>query len=40
MQDKSHMKCKRCGEYGELERMVATINGEARYLCQRCGEMD
>jgi transposase-like protein len=34
------MKCKRCGEEDEVELMVATVNGEARYLCQKCGEMN
>ena len=34
------MKCKRCCEDDVLERMVATLNGEPRYLCQKCGEMN
>jgi hypothetical protein len=39
------MKCKRCSEEeedgdDELELMVATIHGEPRYLCQKCGEMN
>jgi transposase-like protein len=34
------MKCKRCGEDDEVELMVATVNGEPRYLCQKCGEMN
>lgn len=34
------MRCKRCGEDDELELMVATVNGESRYLCQKCGEMN
>jgi transposase-like protein len=39
-EDESHMKCKRCGEDDEVELMVATVNGEPRYLCQKCGEMN
>lgn len=34
------MRCKRCGEDDELVLMVATVNGELRYLCQKCGEMN
>jgi hypothetical protein len=34
------MECKNCGEDDELVLMVATANGEPRYLCQRCGEMN
>jgi uncharacterized Zn finger protein len=36
----TRMKCKRCGEDGDLERMVATLNEEPSYLCQQCGEMN
>jgi predicted SprT family Zn-dependent metalloprotease len=39
--DEHQMQCKRCGEDDdELELMVATIHGEPRYLCQKCGEMN
>jgi transposase-like protein len=34
------MECKRCGEDDEIERMVATMNREPKYLCQKCGEMN
>jgi transposase-like protein len=34
------MKCKKCGEDDDLECMIATLNGEPRYLCQKCGEMN
>jgi transposase-like protein len=34
------MECRRCGEDQEIERMVATVNGEPKYLCQKCGEMN
>jgi hypothetical protein len=34
------MECKKCGEDDELVLMVTTANGESRYLCQRCGEMN
>ena len=35
------MECRRCGEEDdEVELMVETVNGEARYLCQQCGEMN
>jgi hypothetical protein len=29
----------KCGD-DELVLMIATANGELRYLCQRCGEMN
>jgi transposase-like protein len=34
------MVCKRCGEVDEIELMLATVNREPRYLCQKCGEMN
>jgi hypothetical protein len=34
------MECKRCGEDGDLERIVATLNRVPRYPCQKCGEMN
>lgn len=37
---KSHIKCKRYGEDDEVECVVITVNGEPRYLCQKCGEMN
>lgn len=33
------MECKKCGD-DELVLMIETANGELRYLCQRCGEMN
>ena len=40
MKFSTRMNCKRCGEDDGLERMVATVNGEPRYLYQKCGEMN
>jgi transposase-like protein len=31
------MRCKRCGDEDEMQLKAATLNGEARYLCQKCG---
>jgi hypothetical protein len=33
------MKCKKY-EDDELVLMVVAVNGEPRYLCQKCGEMN
>jgi hypothetical protein len=33
------MKCKIC-EDDEIELILATVNGEPRYLCQKRGEMN
>jgi transposase-like protein len=34
------MECKKCGEADELVLMITAVNGEPRYLCQKCGEMN
>jgi transposase-like protein len=36
------MRCKRCdsNDDEEMQLMVATLDGESRYLCQKCGEMN
>ncbi len=35
------MRCKRCGSNDEeMQLMAATLNGDSRYLCQECGEMN
>jgi hypothetical protein len=30
------MECKRCGDNGDLERMIATLNGEHNMIVYSC----